>query len=86
MDYQEFYMNSLIDDYFILDRTGAIRILTDHFIERFQKDSYFSHIVAFEGHEGYDNYEDQDLLYEIEDSNLVERALEMGIIGTESAL
>jgi hypothetical protein len=82
----EIFVNSLVDDYFVLDRTGAVRILTDRFIDRFQSDSYFSHTVAFEGHRGYDNYDDADLLHEIEDFGLVDRALELGIIDTESAL
>lgn len=79
-------MNSLIDHYFILDRSAATKILTEYFVERFQKDSHFSQIIAFEGHRGYDNYDNADLLYEIEDFGLVDRALELGIIDTEAAL
>lgn len=78
--------NELVDNYFVIDRAGTIRLLTEAFLDRFSKDNYFSLVVAIEGHVGYDNYDHMSLLYEIEDLNLVDRAIEMGLIATESAL
>lgn len=76
----------LLADYFIIDREGAIRLLSDSFVERVKVDNNLAYEIALGGHQGYDSYTNEDIINEIEDFNLIDRALEEGVMETEDAI